>query len=776
MKILHKITWIALVFIGISSLYAQVTPRVTAPVLNDVWAGQQLIRWTMPSGIQLLKLEYSINNGAKWNLITDTAKSSANQYLWNVPGANSAACLVRVSNKADSNVFAVSKLFKIIPNPGVKDYTIPVTVSYTENPASIRLQWTKDTNITQYSIDRKKRNDSFWEFITDELNSNSTEFIDKNVNVGEIYEYRITKSNKLYIGYQYLQCGIKSSLRDYNGIIMMIVENKIADSLKPEINQLKTDLIKDGWGVLIKKVSDKESVKNVKKMILEANSATPLTTLFILGHVPVPYSGEIAPDGHPDHIGAWPADVYYADIDESEWTDKTVNNNKASRTANKNVPNDGKFDQGTLPTSTEFQIGRVDLSNMPLFKETEVELTRKYLAKLHNYKIGNVVLKKQGLIDDNFGMYGSVGGGFATTAWGGFYSNVGIANTSSNKYFTKLVDDNYLFSYGCGGGSYTSCSGVGTTNDFLDKKVNSIFTFLFGSYFGDWDVDNSFLRAPLANSGSCLTSAWSGRPYWHFHHMAMGENIGYSAFVTQNNQVDGDMYNPGTGAPGVHVALLGDPSLRSAYNTLITNVKTTDIDGEVRISWDSHVDKNIIGYHVFVAKSIDDKFRRINSELITELSFLDASVNNGNNVYMVRPVWLETTPTGSYYNMGLGTIDSISVIVPAISQSPSLYFPKKDTTNFATSAYLKFSKISLADRYYIEISSNENFVNPEVKAIQSDTVFTFKNLKSQSKYYWRVQGINGAGNGPWSEVWNFTTGYVSEVAATRKLPKVMKLR
>ena len=47
--------------------------------------------------------------------------------------------------------------------------------------------------------------------------------------------------------------------------------------------------------------------------------------MFLFGHVPVPYSGDIVPDGHaPDHQGAWPCDGFYGDMD-GLWTDCSVN-------------------------------------------------------------------------------------------------------------------------------------------------------------------------------------------------------------------------------------------------------------------------------------------------------------------------------------------------------------------------------------------------------------------------------------------------------------------
>jgi hypothetical protein len=61
------------------------------------------------------------------------------------------------------------------------------------------------------------------------------------------------------------------------------------------------------------------------------------------GHVPVPYSGNFNLDGHDYHFGAWPADVFYGDMD-GVWTDSSVTQTIASDPRNWNVPGDGKFD------------------------------------------------------------------------------------------------------------------------------------------------------------------------------------------------------------------------------------------------------------------------------------------------------------------------------------------------------------------------------------------------------------------------------------------------
>ena len=77
--------------------------------------------------------------------------------------------------------------------------------------------------------------------------------------------------------------------------------------------------------------------------------------------------------------------------------------------------------------------------------------------------------------------------------------------------------------------------GVGSTSDFAANDPQVVFTMLFGSYFGDWDSQDNFLRAALATPTYTLACVWAGRPYWYFHHMGLGETIGFSARVSQNN-------------------------------------------------------------------------------------------------------------------------------------------------------------------------------------------------------------------------------------------------
>ena len=117
-----------------------------------------------------------------------------------------------------------------------------------------------------------------------------------------------------------------------------------SDSLATEIAKLRKDFICDGWLVLQHNVSRTDSVTHIKSLILADYHADSINTkaVFLLGHVPVPYSGDINPDGHPDHLGAWPADVYYADM-IGNWTDNTINDTLAGRPQNQNRIGDGEI-------------------------------------------------------------------------------------------------------------------------------------------------------------------------------------------------------------------------------------------------------------------------------------------------------------------------------------------------------------------------------------------------------------------------------------------------
>jgi hypothetical protein len=184
---------------------------------------------------------------------------------------------------------------------------------------------------------------------------------------------------------------------------------------------------------------------------------------------------------------------------------------------------------------------------------------------------------------------------------------------------------------------------------------------LFGSYFGDWDNSDAFLRAPLGQ-GNTLTNCWAGRPNWHFYHMAMGDNIGYSTRLTQNNS---SLYF-GSTLTGLNrmvtINLMGDPSLRMHYIPQPTSLNSVSGGASTMLSWSAGGAE--IGYNVYRRYSDSTDFVKLNSSLITATNYTDLTLPLAGTVYYyVKAVELKTTPSGSYYNESLAARDSAEVSV-----------------------------------------------------------------------------------------------------------------
>ncbi len=536
------------------------------------------------------------------------------------------------------------------------DLSVQLSAQIDPNAPSITLQWLLHDDATTYSIHRKLKNQTSWGPEIAELDGSENTFTDTEVEVGEAYEYRVIKSGNL-TGYGYIYAGVELPAINYRGRLLLLIDSTYDAPLQNEIHRLIRDIEGDGWSVTTHFISPAQSVPSVKDTIINWYDLAPddSEAIFLLGHIPVPYSGNIAPDGHNDHQGAWPADAYYGDIN-GNWTDFSINNTSAGDMRNHNVPGDGKFDQSIIPSDIELQVGRVDLSNLPAFQDNEIELTRTYLDKNHAFRNGQINVTRRGMIENNFGSFNE---GFAQNGWKNFSTMFGPDSVSYQDYLSTLNSESYMWSYGCGAGSYTSCGGVINTNQFATDSVQTIFTILFGSYFGDWDRSNNLLRAALG-SGTVLANFWAGRPNWQVHHMALGETIGYSTRLSQNNSTI--TYTTGFGARNIHISLMGDPSLRMHYLKPIASLDLEEEASHVQISWDHSQELNIIGYHIFRKETGTEDLVRLTNTPVSGLNFVDSCLQVGSHyTYSVRPVKLELSASGTYYNMGTGISDTITI-------------------------------------------------------------------------------------------------------------------
>ena len=487
--------------------------------------------------------------------------------------------------------------------------------------------------------------------------------------------------------YGYIYAGNRLPPVHNRGGIILLIEASVRLPIAPEIDRLQLDLVRDGWKTYIETASMTESVTDIRSRIQALYQANPeINSVFIIGHVPVPYSGEIAPDTHfENHEGAWAADVYYGELN-GNWTDELVSNTSAQFEYNHNVPGDGRFDQDSIPTAVELAVGRVDFFDMPAFADSEIELLRKYFQKNHLYRNAFYDIPRRALIDDNFG---NTFAAPAASGWRNFSTMFGAENIAVSDYFSTLSSTaGYLWSYGCGSGSHISAEGIGSTQDFANAELNTVFTMLFGSQFGDWDNTNNFLRAPLA-SGLTLTNCWAGSPPWTLHQMSLGAPIGTSLLATQNSRSNGGVYLD-NGPQLVHVALMGDPTLRM-HMAIAPPSAFAQMEGEaVRINWNPAGGLNIEGYNIYRSTDQFGDYELINDTPVDGTTFLDTPPANALYYYLVRTVKLETSASGSYLNLSPGTPASTEFIVstsqPDLSQQINLQ-PNPATGVF----YLDFS-------------------------------------------------------------------------------------
>jgi len=555
-------------------------------------------------------------------------------------------------------IFLIFLVFLCFSNTQAQNWalerSVQVSADVQSTPGAIHLNWVSEP-AWNFQLYRRVKGSANWGFVLATIDYPTNSYEDTDVDAGVSYEYRIVKNAPIK-GAGTINAGFELEPVEQRGKMILVVDETHATALSVEIERLINDIRGDGWAVERFDVSPTDAVANVKASIVDIyNGDTDnVKAVLLLGNVPVPYSGELFPDGHEDHQGAWPADVFYGEMN-GNWTDQSINNSLGAQSRHHNVPGDGKYDQSFIPSNIELQVGRVDFNNLPAFADDETTLLQNYLNKNHEFRHKIYSMPYRGLLENNFG---GLPEGFAQGAYRNFTNMFGPDEVYEGD-FTTLNTEAYLWSYGCGGGSYTSCSGVTTTADLASTPLQTVFTMLFGSYFGDWDSQDNLLRSALA-SGSTLTNVWSGRPQFQFQHMALGENIGYGVLLSQNTATDW-VQDTTYGGRLIHIALMGDPSLRMHVVAPVQNMTAVEDNANAVVNWTASTD-DVLGYHIYRKVAGDDYFERVNDELITATTYTDPClIYQTQYEYMVRAMTLENSASGSYYNLSQGVMGDVTI-------------------------------------------------------------------------------------------------------------------
>lgn len=617
--------------------------------------------------------------------------------------------------------------------------TVQVNAEINSSTPSIKLVWDAYASVDSFMI--YKMNAGSWPFTPMAvMSATDSSYTDTNVVTETIYEYKIVgKRSSGYDAYGYIAVGIKLAENTSKGTVIVIVDSTLIDTLSPELTTYQMDLNGDGYNVVIKPFDTSKTAEILKDTITSLYYRySDLQSIFLVGALPYAYTGSMAPDGHFDHKGAWPSDMIYADVN-STYTDAVVNYTNTTDSRLSNSTSDTKYDQSYSLSDVEIQIGRLDLSRLTAFSQSEIELYQNYFEKLHNFKTGAFKPKKVGIVDDNFTTYTEA---FSQNGYRNFSPLTSIDSVSDADIVTTLTSGSALWSYACGAGTFTSIAGFASSSDLASKTLNGAFALVLGSYNADVDVENNFMRAMLAN-GNFLTAGWAGRPNWFLHHMAIGQTIGASTKLTQNNS--NSIYAPtGNYNNMMHIMLLGDPSLKNYYTPNVSNLSSIrSINKDtVFVTWSAQSGAD--GYNIYRSKTENGDYVKLNTSLLTTNSYDDAVSSDTSYYYRVETVELVSTNSGSYYESSVGAINLsdknaaplpvtlISFTARPVAQYIELFWDVANEIDFSHYLVEKYNQNTAKWEAITEIQANgtdngiQNYLYYDVNPIVGKNIYRLK--------------------------------------------------
>lgn len=540
------------------------------------------------------------------------------------------------------------------------------------NSPKVLLSWEKNLKSQEYIIDgRIIDNPVFYRYYQNY--NQSMDNFEIPIEKGKIYEFTYENYLKTHSQFGSICAGYDIPLIENRGVLQLLVDSTIYEPLKFEIDRLVKDLIGDGYKLILTLVPraekfDFEKVQIVKNLVDKEYQKykSNFKGIFLLGRVPVPYSGFTTFDGHrPGHVGAWGCDGYYAEYG-TDWVDTSSYDNAADSTRQYNFRADGKFDNNFFQTDVDFMFGRVDMYNLPAYSQSELELIKRYLDKNHKYKRKLKKYEYKAVIDDQFKMYSIEA--LASSAWINYSALVGRQNIDTARIRKLLTTKEYLLSYGCNSGGITSCMFIAYADDFAKQQLNTVFYNLFGSWFGDWDEKNNLLRSIIASEPSSLVALWDGRPFINMFPMAFGLSVGEVMLRSMNYSTE--YFNSSKyGHHGIHMNTIGDPTIRlhvvDPPDSLVCKVSIdpNSKKNKIELSWDKS-DDDVVGYNIYMADSLFSDFYRVNQNLIVDNFYTLDTFSFFDKIFQVRAVKKENVVSGNYYNQSIGTFAQLSGFIP----------------------------------------------------------------------------------------------------------------
>jgi uncharacterized protein (TIGR02597 family) len=570
-----------------------------------------------------------------------------------------------------------------------------VSAVASNTPAGINLIWSSATN-TVLEIKRREMGAKDWEPLGAALGTN---YFDDSALPALRYEYNLntrlatTNGDIDPIGQSIAATRGGSAIED-RGKVVLLVDQTLTNVIEAELNGFITNLVGDGWQILRADVprhiddyssstSFQTNYYNITNIIVPfirdnyAQFSTNIKQILIIGHATIPYSGTIPDDGHHEHRGAWPTDLYYGDVD-GIWTD-TITLASSAYNWNHNYPNDGKFDQNLVPKNSEglaeleIPVSRIDFHNLPAFApRSEADLLIHYFKKNAAFRFA-----KSKFAPEVFELETPVVANLYTL----------IPAKAANEMAAKIAPlkspshgDPFDPLIITGSAVIGAASGPGKFDRINDARPNEhtsahiaagltstnvAFYYVRTSFAPDWNSPDNFLRSILATTNGGLASAsMLANRVWRADGLGVGMSLGSEVPEVIRTWVTPSPLS----ARGME--LLGDATLRYPVLAPPEPVSWVITNDRVHLIW-SHPVGLTPAYHVYRSSDgISGEFSRLNAAPVAGTRFTDVSVPEGSFLYMVRALEMTTTGGGTFTNISQGVfanpppIDPVTCCIP----------------------------------------------------------------------------------------------------------------
>lgn len=147
--------------------------KVNSPTLTDVWQSstQKNITWNTSNSVQNVRIEYSLDNGSNWNVISSSVSAALGSYTWTIPSSlSSSTGLIRISD-ASSNfeITDNSDNFSLV----FINLTQPNGSQNWQEGSTHNINWAASDLVTNLDIDYSTNAGSTWNSIDTDVLANS---------------------------------------------------------------------------------------------------------------------------------------------------------------------------------------------------------------------------------------------------------------------------------------------------------------------------------------------------------------------------------------------------------------------------------------------------------------------------------------------------------------------------------------------------------------------------------------------------------------------------